>query len=53
MFPNCGCDDMAVKEIFKELDLKKSMSNNSMKLMGVAKPFQKKIKPPPKKVNQW
>ncbi len=44
---------MVIEEIFKELDLKEAINNSSMKLMGVAKPFQKKIKPPPKKVNQW
>jgi len=49
MFPNCGCDDMVVEEIFKELDLKEAINDNSMTLMGVAKPFQKKIKPPPRK----
>jgi hypothetical protein len=52
MFLDYGCDDMVVQEIFKELHLKESMNNNSMKLMGVIEPFQKRIKPPPKKVNQ-
>ncbi len=42
---------MVIEENFKELDLKESMNNNSMKLMGVAEPFQKKNNPPPKKVN--
>jgi hypothetical protein len=49
MFPNCGCEDMVVEEIFKELDIEESMNNSSMKLIGVAKPFQKNLNHPPRR----